>query len=62
MATGGGVSLGKIELLETGRLSEKEAKRNMEKCAEFLARMIQKYGNDVLAELEVRKEAKGVVQ
>lgn len=28
---------------------------NMEKCAEFLARMIQKYGNEILAELGAAK-------
>lgn len=52
----------KIEVVDTGRLTEKEANRNMEKCAEFLAGMIQKYGNEVLAELESRKEIKGVSQ
>ena len=34
----------KVEVVDTGRLTEKEARMNMEKCAEFLARMIQKYG------------------
>ena len=34
----------KIELIDTGRLTEKQARLNMEKCAEFLARMLQKYG------------------
>ena len=33
--------MGKIELIDTGRLTEKQARLNMEKCAEFLARMIQ---------------------
>lgn len=28
---------------------------NMEKCAEFLARMIQKYGDAILAELGAEK-------
>ena len=37
--------MGKIELIDTGRLTEKQARLNMEKCAEFLARMIQKYGD-----------------
>ena len=37
----------KIELIDTGRLTEKQARLNMEKCAEFLARMIQKYGDVV---------------
>ena len=31
-----------------------KARLNMEKCAEFLARMIQKYGDVVLGEIEER--------
>ena len=31
----------KVEVVDTGRLTEKEARMNMEKCAEFLARMIR---------------------
>lgn len=46
--------MGKIELIDTGRLTEKQARLNMEKCAEFLARMIQKYGDVVLGEIEER--------
>ena len=42
--------MGKIELIDTGRLMEKQARLNMEKCAEFLARMIQKYGDVVLGQ------------
>ena len=45
--------MGKIELIDTGRLTEKQARLNMEKCAEFLAR-IQKYGDVVLGEIEER--------
>ena len=45
----------KVEVVDTGRLTEKEARMNMEKCAEFLARMNQKSGNEVLAELEAAK-------
>lgn len=41
----------KIELIDTGRLTEKQVRLNMEKCAEFLARMIQKYGDVVLGEI-----------
>ena len=41
----------KIELIDTGRLTEKQARLNMEKCAEFLERMIQKYGDVVLGEI-----------
>ena len=47
--------MGKIELIDTGRLTEKQARLNMEKCAEFLARMIQKYGDVVLGEIYVRQ-------
>ncbi len=47
--------MGKIELIDTGRLTEKQARLNMEKCAEFLARMIQKYGDSVLGEIEREK-------
>ena len=45
-------------LVDNGRLTEKEARLNMEQCADFLARMIQKYGPEILAEL---KEKKGVL-
>ena len=31
-------------LVDNGCLTEKEARMNMEQCADFLARMIQKYG------------------
>lgn len=48
------LAMGKIELIDTGRLTEKQARLNMEKCAEFLARMIQKYGDSVLGEIEER--------
>lgn len=46
--------MGKIELVDTGRLTEKQARLNMERCAEFLARMIQKYGDMVLGKIEER--------
>lgn len=46
--------MGRFELIDTGRLTEKQARLNMEKCAEFLARMIQKYGDSVLGEIEER--------
>ena len=46
--------MGKIELIDTGRLTEKQARVNMEKWAEFLARMNQKYGDVVLGEIEER--------
>lgn len=34
---------------------ERTARINMEVCAAFLARMIQKYGHEVLAEIEEMK-------
>lgn len=34
----------------------KETKLNMERCAEFMARMIQKYGKDVMAEINAKEE------
>ena len=46
--------MGRFELIDTGRLTERQARLNMEKCAEFLARMIQKYGDSVLGEFEER--------
>ena len=48
--------MGKFELINTGRLTEKQVRLNMEKCAEFLARMIQKYGDVVLRQKQpIRK-------
>lgn len=47
-----------------GRNEERRAKldalsrRNMEKCAAFIAKMIRKYGQDVLAEIEAEEKAK----
>ena len=46
--------MGKIELIDTDRLTENQVRLNMEKCAEFLARMIQKYGDVVQEEIEER--------
>ena len=40
------------ELVSTGMYTEKQADLNMERCAEFMARMIQKYGAEILEELE----------
>ena len=39
-------------LVDNGRLTENEARLNMEQCADFLTRMIQKYGPEILAELK----------
>ena len=33
---------------------DKTSKLSMERCAEFMARMIQKYGREVLAEIEAK--------
>ena len=35
--------------------ADKRTQLNMERCAEFMARMIQKYGNEVLAELDLKE-------
>ena len=34
------------------------SKRNMMRAAEFMARMVQKYGKEVLAEIEAEEKAK----
>ena len=34
------------------------SRRNMEKCAAFIAKMIRKYGPEVLAEIEAEEKAK----
>ena len=49
--------MGGYVLVDNGHLTEKEARLNMEQCADFLARMIQKYGPEILAELK-EKDAK----
>jgi hypothetical protein len=38
---------------------DKTAKLNMERAAEFMARMLQKYGQEVLAEIEAKEAEKG---
>ena len=43
------------ELVNTGMYTQKQADLNMEQCAEFMARMIQKYGAEILEELESEK-------
>lgn len=35
----------------------KQAQMNMERCATFLAKMIEKYGREVLAEIEAEERA-----
>lgn len=42
---------------EHGELDAR-SKANMERCANFLVRMIEKYGKEVLAEIEVEERAK----
>lgn len=37
---------------------DKTAEVNMERCAEFMARMLQKYGQEVLAEIEAKEAEK----
>ena len=34
---------------------DKTAELNMERCAEFIARMLQKYGQEVRAEIEAKE-------
>lgn len=45
----------RMEVVDTGRFSERQIRVNMERCAEFVARMIQKYGDEALREIEGRK-------
>ena len=37
------------------------SRRNMEKCAAFIAKMIRKYGPEVLAEIEAEEKEKQAV-
>ncbi|MFR8034099.1 MAG: hypothetical protein ACLU6W_08785, partial [Lachnospiraceae bacterium] len=48
----GGKLMERRELVSTGMYTQKQADLNMEQCAEFMARMIQKYGAEILEELE----------
>lgn len=38
------------------------SRRNMEQCAEFIARMIKKYGKEVLQELDAKEKEKPVTE
>lgn len=38
------------------------SRRNMMRAAEFMARMVQKYGKEVLAEIEAEEKAKSAKQ
>lgn len=45
------------EMIRVGRLTmTKQQRLNMERCAEFVARMVQKYGDEVLRELEAAEK------
>lgn len=35
-----------------------KTRANMERCANFLVRMVEKYGKEVLAEIEAEEKAK----
>lgn len=39
-----------------GKITPEEQHYNMSRCAEFMARMIIKYGKDVLAEIEAEEQ------
>ena len=43
------------DLARRAKLDE-VSRRNMEKCAAFIARMIEKYGREVLAEIEAEEQ------
>ena len=47
------------DLARRAKLDE-VSRRNMEKCAAFIARMIEKYGREVLAEIEAEEQAAAV--
>lgn len=38
------------------------SRRNMMRAAEFMARMVQKYGKEVLAEIEAEEKAKAELE
>ena len=38
------------------------ARANMERCANFLVRMVEKYGKEVLAEIEAEEQAAKVAK
>ena len=44
------------ELVSTGMYTQKQAELNMEQCAEFMARMIQKYGAENSGRTAIRKD------
>ena len=46
-----------IELESRRSKLDPVSKANMERCAEFIARMIMKYGKQVLAEIEAEEAA-----
>ena len=48
--------VGQVEV--TSRPLDRAAALDMEICAAFLARMVEKYGHDVLEEMEAEKVSK----
>lgn len=40
----------------------REQELNMERCAEFMARMIMKYGDKILADIEAEKDGEAAVK
>lgn len=51
------------KLFPKGRIPmTREQELNMERCAEFMARMIMKYGDKVLADIEADKAKEAAVK
>lgn len=44
------------EDLERRKQLDDVSRRNMKKCAAFIARMVEKYGRDVLAEIQEKEK------
>ena len=51
------------KLFPQGRIPmTREQELNMERCAEFMARMIMKYGDKILADIEAEKDGEAAVK
>ena len=50
--------MGKKKQLASGPLTQQEIRVNMKTFAAFMARMIEKYGDEVLEEIEAERAAK----
>lgn len=51
------------KLFPKGRIPmTREQELNMERCAEFMARMIMKYGDKILADIEAEKDGEAAVK